>query len=156
MGFFVWLESTKLALWVGESLYGYPLILALHGIGMAFLVGVLLMFDVRLLGFAKGVNVMELSKLLKIAMAGLAVNLLTGIALFSASASRFITLAPFIIKIICIVIGLALTWVLVKKHIPRANTWNNGDAPSATKLLAGVSLIVWLAAIVAGRLIAYF
>lgn len=155
MGFLTWLENSMVARWVAESLYGYPTVLSLHGIGMAFLVGILVMFNIRLLGFAKGVNVQEFSKLLKVAIYGLIANTLTGIALFSADANRFFVSIPFIVKIFFIVVGLLICWFLVKKHVPQSASWQNGVAPASVKVLSGISILAWLVAIVAGRLMAY-
>jgi len=50
---FEWLEETRLALWVGESLWGYPLLLSLHIVGLAMVAGIFTMLNLRLLGVLK-------------------------------------------------------------------------------------------------------
>ena len=50
MAIFEWIEGTQVALWVGESLWAYPFMLSLHVIGLAIVVGVIVMLDLRLLG----------------------------------------------------------------------------------------------------------
>ena len=47
---FEWIEETRLAMWVGESLWGYPLLLSLHIVGLAAVVGIFTMLKFRLLG----------------------------------------------------------------------------------------------------------
>jgi hypothetical protein len=45
-----WLQSTALATWVQESAYGFPIVVAVHLLGLIFSVGTLLWVDVRMLG----------------------------------------------------------------------------------------------------------
>ena len=54
MAFFEWLEYTRLAVWVGESLWGYPIMISLHAIGLGTVVGILVMLDLRILGSFDG------------------------------------------------------------------------------------------------------
>ena len=51
---FAWLENTPVALWVGLSLWAYPLLLAVHIVGLAVVVGIFSMRDLRLLGCFPG------------------------------------------------------------------------------------------------------
>ena len=41
---FEWLELTPVAIWVGESLWGYPIMLGLHAVGLAIVVGIVFLF----------------------------------------------------------------------------------------------------------------
>ena len=50
-------EESAVALWVGESLWGYPFLLSLHVVGLAIIVGLVVMLDLRLLGLFKELNV---------------------------------------------------------------------------------------------------
>ena len=156
MGFLSWLENTSMARWVVESLVAYPAILSLHGIGMAFLVGTLLMYNIRILGFASGLPITAFNDFMKVAIIGLIVNTITGLLLFAPDANRFLVSVPFITKIACIIIGLVLVMVFRRKYLPHIDSWPGGVAPPPVKVLAGLSVIAWLGAIIAGRLIAYF
>ena len=53
MGFFELLEETSIALWVGESLRGYPIMLSLHAVGLSIVVGIFTMLNLRILGLLK-------------------------------------------------------------------------------------------------------
>ena len=53
---FEWLETTAPAIWVGESLWGYPIMLGCHVVGLAIVVGLFMMRDLRLLGFFQGIG----------------------------------------------------------------------------------------------------
>src|SRR6186713_1545268 len=47
-----WLETTSIALFVRESTYGFPIVVAFHIMGLTLSIGMLLWFDLRLLGLA--------------------------------------------------------------------------------------------------------
>jgi hypothetical protein len=45
-----WLESTRLAELVTQSLYGFQILVAIHLLGLGLSVGMVIWFDLRLLG----------------------------------------------------------------------------------------------------------
>ena len=57
-GFFGWLEATTLSTWLRDSpsLWAFPFVLILHTVGLAFMVGANVAWDVRGLGFLHGVR----------------------------------------------------------------------------------------------------
>ncbi|MGH7342566.1 MAG: hypothetical protein ACREKH_18940, partial [Candidatus Rokuibacteriota bacterium] len=59
------LEQSGLAIWIRESgvLYGYPLILFLHTLGLSTVVGISAAVDLRLLGVAPAIPLASLEKL---------------------------------------------------------------------------------------------
>ncbi len=156
MAFFEWLEFTRVAIWVGESLWGYPIMISLHAIGLGTAVGILVMLDLRVLGSFDGMPYSSLPGLMKIAWAGFIVNLLSGTALFTAQATVFVDSLPFLIKIPAIFTAVGVAGVMQKQLRQHARAWDSGVAvSSAAKSLAAVSIGLWLIAIIAGRLIAY-
>ena len=48
---FTWLEATPLSTALRESIYGYPIMLTSHVVGMCLIAGLLVMMDLRLTGF---------------------------------------------------------------------------------------------------------
>jgi hypothetical protein len=75
----VTLESTALARWVGESLYAYPGLLACHIIGLAIVVGIFSMRDLKLLGFFPDLDIRVFSSLNRLALAGFTINAVSGL-----------------------------------------------------------------------------
>lgn len=156
MAFLEWLEYSALAEWVGASLWGYPIMLASHSVGLAVVVGVLFVLDMRLVGMFSKLEISALKGMLKLAWAGFVLNFISGFALFAAQATYFITHKAFIIKIIAIF--LAILNAAFLQHLLRQNSeaWDAGEAiPMTAKVLAISSLLLWSVAIIAGRLIAY-
>lgn len=145
---FEWLENTSVALWVGESLWAYPFMLSLHVIGLAIVVGILSMLDLRLLGSFKGIRTESFLPLLKIAWIGFLINATSGVFLFTSQATTFVQSKPFLIKLACIFVGAILTKVI-------QNKLSKSVSDDSMKGIAVVSLVLWLVAITAGRLTAY-
>ena len=156
MAFLEWLEMSALAELVAVSLWGYPIMLSLHAVGLAVVVGVLAMVDLRVMGCFSSMEIVPMRKLINLAKAGFIVNLLSGFALFSSQATYFIGHKAFIIKIIAIVLAIVNAVILKSMLAKNAESWDQGTAISMNaKLLAFSSLILWSVAMIAGRLIAY-
>ena len=144
----VWIENTSLALWVGTSLWAYPVLLSAHITGLAVIVGIIAMRDFYLLGFINGVTEANFLELKKLAYCGFLVNGISGIMLFSSQASYLSTNLPFLVKLFFIGSGMLLASKIYKKI-------EKNTGRTSTKILAILSLFSWFGAITAGRLIAY-
>ena len=156
MSLFEMLEATSLAIWINESLLGYPLTLASHTAGLAIMVGINVMINLRVVGVTKNIPYSALYRLFKYAWAGLLINVISGFSLFSAQATWFVTNIAFLIKITAVAVGAILSVylcvILKRSALSGAGGVSTGlDA----KLIAYVSLVVWLIAITGGRMIAY-
>lgn len=153
----VWLESTAVSTWIRESgsLWGYPLVLTAHTVGMSLLVGASAVIDLRLLGVAAGVPLGPLAVVLRALWAGAAISLLSGLLLFGADASTKGTTTVFFVKLAFIAAGLVVAWRLARVFDGGAAEATFGAARGRTRALAAVSLLLWTAAITAGRFMAY-
>ncbi len=151
-----WLENTAVAVMVQESLWGYPIVLSSHAVGMAILVGIVLMINFRVLGLAPKVPVSALKTMYKVALIGLVINVVSGSMLFVANADAFFESTPFMLKIILLIVGTTLL-VMLSRRIFVPNDAAQDYAPTRqARLLALISSIAWVGVIVMGRLIAYW
>ena len=154
---FAWLESTPVAMWVGLSLWAYPMLLAIHIVGLAIVVGIFSMRDLRLLGLFPGLQPAAFLPLSKLAWIGFIINAISGILLFTSQAVTFVNNTPFLIKIVAILAGMALAGVIQSRlRVELAGMGNYAEISGSTRTIAMASLSCWLIAIIAGRLIAYF
>jgi hypothetical protein len=148
MGFLLWYEEGFFGVFIRESLWGYPIVLSSHAVGMATVMGVVVALNMRVLGYAKGLSVPAFNKIFIVAWLGFAINLISGLLLFAGSASSYFFQGTFQLKIGAIVVG-GILMKLVMNSV-RANK------PAATqKALAAACIVSWLAAVVTGRLMAY-
>jgi hypothetical protein len=153
--FLTYLEQTGFSIWVRESrsLFSYPGILLLHTYGMAIVVGLIAGIDLRILGFAPALPLAPMRKLLPIMWVAFWLNAATGTILMVVDATTKLRNPDFFVKM-----GFILVAVIVQRLIEkRVFRDPDVDAPLTTnaKMLAAASLVCWLGAITAGRLLAY-
>ena len=142
------LEQSGVATWIRESgvLYGYPLILFLHTLGLSTVVGMSAAIDLRLLGVASNIPLASLDRLFGVMWAGFALTAATGVLLFVSDATKHASNPAFFVKLAFVAGGVA-TLALVRSRV------FHGQQRGA--VLAAASLGCWLIALTAGRLMAY-
>lgn len=155
MSFLTTLESTSFASWLRESntIWAYPTVLTLHTVGLALLVGASAALDLRLLGFAPRIPVAALSKSFRVMWFGFWLNLITGLMLFAADASTKGATRLFIFKLGLVAVGVGS--VLLIERVVFGGDPERASTTWPARTLAVVSLVVWGAAITAGRFMAY-
>ena len=156
MEYLKWLENTGFSTWVRESpsIFAFPTVLLLHTIGMALCVGVNAGIDLRILGFAPGIRLAPLEKLLPILWLGFTINAITGTILVMQDASTKLRNPDFFMKMLFIALALVILR-MTQKRVFRDPMIEKGKFSANAKMLAVLSLFFWLAAITAGRLLAY-
>ena len=154
MDLFTWLEGSAFSTWVREAptIWAFSTILTLHTFGMGVLVGASALLDLRLLGIGRTMPLGPLQSLYRIMWSGFWLNLVTGSALFAADATSRGTQWLFFVKMLFVATGVA-TMVLIRRQVYGART--EPVVTGSTRGLAVVSLVAWVAAITAGRLLAY-
>lgn len=149
--FFTWLESTAISHWIVESpsLFAFPGILAAHTVGLGLLAGLNAALDLRLLGAAPRIPPAAFLRVLPVMWFGLWMNVLSGLALLLGYPTKALTNPVFYLKLALIALALVILRRLLA--VVRAGQ----PIEPRTTVLAAVSLGVWMAAITAGRLLAY-
>lgn len=157
-GWFQWLESSSLATTVRESAYLYPVVETVHIIGFVILVGSAAMFDLRLLGAARGLPVSDTARhLLTWSRASLLVVVPSGLLLFISNATTLSINPAFRLKLVLLAAAGANAYVFHRWPFKTVAVWNQEVAtPAVAKISAAVSLILWAGVITCGRFIAYF
>lgn len=157
--------------WISTSDWGYPIFLSLHSMGMAVVVGIMVMLDVRLLGAARGLPLSTFERLVPLAWTGFLLNLVSGVLLFMSLAPRLVTNWAFLGKMGAILVAGAISWLLWRSvnadvaatqssarpeggAIAIQHTLDMLECSTRTRTLAMISLAAWFAAILLGRLIA--
>lgn len=149
--FLLMLEGLRLSQWVLGSIWGYPVLLTFHSLGLGLLVGLLLVIDLRILGVGQPLPLSALRRLMPWVWVGFTLNAISGVVLFMADATKDYHSNSFRWKIFSIGVGLAIAVYLNRKVLREDTT----QIPPVARVLAIASLVSWTGAIVAGRLIAY-
>jgi len=150
------LQDSAFASWVQQS--AYPVVITFHAIGLATLVGLLMVIDLRVLGFAKALPLPALRQLMTVVWTGFWINAISGTMLFCIDAKKDYYSLLFRTKLSAIAIGLILGTIIKSKVLstPGALQSPHEDTSPAARALASLSLICWIGAIISGRLLAYF
>lgn len=138
-----------------DSIWTYPLVLTLHTVGLAILVGASVVIDLRLLGVGRDVPPMKLDVLYaRFIWPGFTLNAVTGVILFITQAADRVVDPIFYTKLSCIFTALWLGQVARRSlRLPEAAARTQ---QGRLRLVAVCSLILWSVGMVAGRLVAYF
>jgi hypothetical protein len=146
---FRWLQNNSWIVAMDSSNIGSGFVEVTHYLGLFLLVGATAVVDLRLLGLAgRRLTVTQLaSQAFKIMWVGFVINLLSGFIMFAGSAVQYYRNDVFYTKILVVLLGL-LTAVIIQWNVPK---WDRLPAiPVSAKLLAVVSIALWLGAILAG------
>ncbi|MDP5308836.1 DUF2214 domain-containing protein [Paracoccus spongiarum] len=140
------------AAWLRRSVAAYVLVNTLHILGIALLLGAILPLDLRLAGLIRGPALADLAPFLsRLAAAGLALAVLTGLLLLSVRPGEYLANPAFRAKLLLVLAAL-INIALV--HAGRG--WEAlaaGAAPTgALRRGAAISAVLWLAVLLAGRL----
>lgn len=150
------MEQTTIGTWVCCSAAGYYIMLGFHAIGLAMLVGSTIIIDLRLLGYIRGISLQALPHLLRFAWCGLAFNVPSGIALFMSEANKEFYSWSFRIKFSLVILGVISTAALNGVALKSSVTNGHDLAPqNNAKLHAVMSLSIWMAVIIVGRMNSY-
>jgi hypothetical protein len=152
MEFLSKIEQLPYSMWVLQT--PYSTILFLHSIGMALVAGFSAVIDLRLLGFSPKIPIKPMEKLFPWMWWGFALNLVTGTSLLMADATTKGTNPDFWVKMVFVFCGILILKVIRMKVFGNP-LLDVAPLPGTAKGLAWVSLICWLGAITAGRLLAY-
>ena len=125
------LQNSAFSVWVvsSDSIWAYPMILTLHTVGLAIVVGAAIVIDLRLLGVGLQIPLVEMNRAFRIFWLG------------------------FLIKLTLIAVGV-ITTTRIRRVVFRPDEPSD-RLPRAARTLAAASLVLWAGAIVAGRLMAY-
>ena len=156
----IWIEATGLGHLMRESgPWTYAIVNLAHIIGVSSLFGSLLVLDLRLLGFWRRVRLDELSSVVTpIAITGFALAATTGAAMLATKATAYVGNPFLLIKFPAIAIGLINVGVLKLTPAWRARGVRELTLGESRQLavMGGISLLSWLTAVSAGRMIGYW
>jgi hypothetical protein len=150
------IEESGLSTWLREteSPFGFYFILLFHNIGLALAVGTSVFIGLRLLGVAPDLPLAPLKKFFPILWTGACISAVSGVLLLLAYPTKALTNPVFYIKLTLVGFGV---WIMLKieKLVFEDGSASEEVILARGKSLATRSLVVWLAALTAGRLLAY-
>ena len=90
--FAVWLKSTPISELIRYYPWLWPICETIHFVGLALVIGIAGLFDLRLMGFMRRISISAAKDLMPFAIAGFAMNLVTGTIFFVGAPNKYATI----------------------------------------------------------------
>ena len=150
-----WLAAWPGAVWLQQSGTAYLFVNAAHILGIGLLLGAILPLDLMLIGVLRSFPIAVVGPLLmRVALTGVALALTTGLWLFTVQPKDYVGNPAFLAKLV--LLTLALANVGLQHAGPRFRAALRGhDVAPGVRILAGLSAVLWLSVLVAGRWIGF-
>jgi len=158
LGICHYLQNTGWATALRQSNLGFPLVEGTHIMALSISVGLILMLDLRLLRLAFRTEPVSriMHQVMPWALPGFGVMFVTGLLLFVVEAESAYTNSYFRFKVLMLCLLGVNALVYQYKFYPHMAEWDTAQrVPAGARAVAVVSLVLWMAVIIAGRLTAY-
>ena len=135
--------------WILGHPWAYPLLEVLHILGIALLVGSLLLLELRIAGLATALPLAPLARLaLPVALLGFALIAASGLLMCAGQAGELVANRAFVLKMGLVALaGMNALWFHARGGLQRMDR--------TARLQTALSMGLWLAVIICGRWIAY-
>jgi hypothetical protein len=152
------LQATALAVSIRDSLLYFPLLEAVHVLGLSLVVGTVVVIDLRLLGLASVDRPFRLmsSEILKWTWGAFALTVLAGALMFTTNAEVYFHNVYFRTKLTLLALAGLNVLVFQLTANRTVDRWDRSRvAPPIGRAVAVITLAIWIAAVFAGRMIGF-
>jgi hypothetical protein len=150
------LKATTVSHWMIQLTWMWPLCETLHFVGLALLIGVVGLLDLRLLGFVRRVPVAAVHGLIPWGIAGFVINLVTGALFFIGAPDQYLTNVAWWYKIGFLVVAGLNVLYFETTQAGRAMAIGAGeDTPRTLKVIGAVSIASWFMVLYWGRMLPF-
>ena len=148
-----WIRNSSLAEWINSYAVVWPTLETIHFVSLCVLFGAVLLIDLRLIGFYKERCAPMVQFLIRVALAAFATNFATGVLFIFGNTFKYVGNAAFNLKMFLILVaGInALYYKLRLSQLVETN-----EVTAASIAVGYLSLLLWSAVIVCGRMITFF
>jgi len=146
--------ASGLSMFVTSTKWMWPVCETLHFIGLSLLMGVVLLVDLRMMGWMKRIPFSVLHRLMPWAILGFAMNVLTGMLFFIGSPGQYFASTVFQWKMIFVLVaGANAIYFTMFDEVWRLEP--GADAPMMAKLAAGGAVVLWIAIMWCGNMLPF-
>ena len=152
-----WMRATAISQWVTGGPWIWPILETLHFTGLGVLIGGLIVMDLRLIGYKRGLPLRTVHKIMPLVFIGFGINACTGFLFVMGNPHRYAVNYAFQAKVVLLLLaGLNALWFRLKVS-PQMKDWTETTrSPVLAKVMGTASLILWFGIGIHGRLITFF
>jgi hypothetical protein len=152
-----WLVGTPVNFFVMNYRWVWPICESLHFCGLTVMAGTIGLFDLRVLGLAKGIAPGSLHRIVKWGVAAFFVSLVTGLMFISGQPDQYFYNNAFKVKVVCLALmGMNVLAFYSLEFASVRALGPNDDAPARAKVFAAFSLLMLVCVMCAGRMLTFF
>ena len=150
------IEATSLSVWIRESdsVFSFWCILSVHAIGMGVLVGASVLIGLRILGLAPDLPLAPLQRFYRFIWVGFWIQVASGILLLIGYPTKSLTNPVFYVKLTLIGFAIA-SMQMLRNRVFADSSLSEAAMMAKGRVFVICSLIFWVGAVTAGRLLAY-
>lgn len=155
--FWTWLGGLPISTHIGET-WWFPLLESIHVLAATFLVGSILMVDLRLLGLAARSHAVSriTREIVPWTRAAFALSALAGLGMFITQPARYADNRAFQIKLVLLVLAGINMAVFHLRTLRGVVAWDTAGAiPGAARFAGACSVLLWIGILLAGRWIGH-
>ena len=155
--FLWWCDESWISQTIQNSLWLFPVIEAVHLLGLALLGGAILVTDLRMVGATlRSTPIVDVAHSAWRFMAvGIVVMLSTGIPLFMSEAFKCYGNTAFRVKMIGLVVILLFTFTVKRRYLFTRLSADDKSLSSVGVTIGGISMVTWFVVAAAGRWVGF-
>jgi hypothetical protein len=155
--FITWLGHTPVSIAIKSSAWMFPAGETVHFVGLAMLFGFVAALDLRMLGVGRQIPLHYLHRFLPWGVTGFCMTMASGLLFITAAPEQYLLSWVFWSKIVFVVLaGVNVLLFYLSGIYERVETLGPGeDAPGSAKMIAGVSLFLWVGVMFWGRMLPF-
>jgi uncharacterized membrane protein len=134
--------------------YVWPTCETLHFIGMSLMFGVLMIVNLRLVGFLRGMSFASVHRLLPFGLMGFGINFITGMFFFIAASEQYTQNVAFHYKVILLELA-GINYLVLTVYDGAWALPASADAPLTGKLLGASALVLSVGVMYFGRMLPF-
>lgn len=152
----LWIETLGVGKFILGGPWYWPTLETLHFIALCFLIGTLLVMDLRLIGFQRVIPLRAVHALMPVAIVAFSVNLLTGVTFVLADPFLYFGNYAFGVKMALVLLaGLNFLLYYFKVEPVLEKLGPHDSTPGLAKAVGVMSLVFWFGVLCYGRLLPY-
>jgi hypothetical protein len=152
-----WLTGTPVNTLVMDYRWTWPISESLHFCGLVLMVGTVGAFDLRMLGFAKGIAPATLHRSIRFGVAGFAISAITGTLFIFGQPDQYFYNDAFKVKslgLLLLGVNVLLFYTLEARQVLAVGP--AGETSRVAKAFAAVSLSLLVLIMLSGRMLTFF
>ena len=154
--FVAWIKSTGLSNAILVNPWVWPAAEAIHFVGLALLLGTVGLFDLRLMGFFRGMSIRAARELMPFAIIGFLLNFLTGLVFLIGAPDQYAFNHIWWYKVVFLILA-GLNAAVFEATVSRQVVYIDAgqDTPALAKVIGAMSLFAWLGVLYWGRMLPF-